>query len=209
MEELLKDWVGTIAILIYIVYPLLKRWLASRKRKKEQASTSSETAAEAPAPKRPGPSPPRAPEPRRRPEPAVAPRPTEPDFLAAARAQLDQLREEASRLLVRAQRDPRLERLVPALREDLLGRLEAIDRSLGSSPTLSTIVQETTVLRGLDSLLRYLKTMAQQRTHGRSSFVGDADAMADACYAPLIAFADAQGLDLKTSQPVVVTGDWD
>jgi hypothetical protein len=33
--------------------------------------------------------------------------------------------------------------------------------------------------------------------------------MADACYAPLLEFARAQGLDLRTSQPVVVTGDWD
>jgi hypothetical protein len=129
--------------------------------------------------------------------------------LAAARAQLDRLKEETSRLLVRAQSDPRLARLVPALREDLLGRLDIIDRSLKSSPTLSTIAQETTMLRGLDALLRYLKTMAQQRMRGGSSFVGDADAMADACYAPLLEFARAQGLDLRTSQPVVVTGDWD
>jgi hypothetical protein len=209
MEELLKDWIGTIAILIYIVYPLLKRWQKRRKRKREQAGTPPEATAEAPAPKQTQPSPQPVREPRRRPEPTVAQRPTEPDFLAAARARLDQLKEETSHLLLRAQSDPRLARLVPALREDLLGRLEAIDRSLESSPTLSTIVQETTVLRGLDSLLRYLKTMAQQRMYGGSSFVGDADAMADACYAPLIEFANAQGLDLKTSQPVVVTGDWD
>ena len=112
-------------------------------------------------------------------------------------------------MLTRAESDPRLVRLVPALREDLLGRLDEIDRSLKSSPTLSTIVQETTVLRGLDALLRYLKTMAQQRMYGGASFVGDADAMADACYAPILEFARAQGLDLRTSQPVVVTGDWD
>jgi hypothetical protein len=141
--------------------------------------------------------------------PAVAQRPTEPDFAAAARGHLHRLKQEARKLLTRAESDPRLLRLVPALREDLLGRLDLIERSLMSSPTMSTIVQETTVLRGLDSLLRYLKTMAQQRVHGASSFVGDADAMADACYAPILEFAGAQGLDLKTSQPVVVTGDWD
>jgi len=209
MEELLKDWIGTIAILIYILYPLLKRWQERRKKKREQAGTSPETTAGAPTPEQARPSPQPAPEPRRRPEPAVAKRPTEPDFLAAAQAQLDRLKEETSRLLARAQGDPRLARLVPALREDLLGRLDIIDGSLKSSPTLSTIVQETTILRGLDALLRYLKTMAQQRMYGGSSFVGDADAMADACYAPLLEFARAQGLDLKTSQPVVVTGDWD
>ena len=207
MEEFLKNWLGTIAILIYILYPLLKRWQERRKKKREQARTSPETAAGAPATKQPRPA--RKPRPKPRRERAVAKRPTEPDFLAAAQAQLDRLKQETSRLLTRAESDPRLVRLVPALREDLLGRLDMIDRSLKSSPTLSTIVQDTTVLRGLDALLRYLKTMAQQRMYGGSSFVGDADAMADACYAPLLEFARAQGLDLRTSQPVVVTGDWD
>jgi hypothetical protein len=209
MEELLKDWIGTIAILIYLLYPLLKRWLESRRKKREQTGRSQEATARTATPKQARPSPQPAREPRRRPEPAVAKRPTEPDFLAAAQAQLDRLKEETSRLLARAQGDPRLARLVPALREDLLGRLDIIDGSLKSSPTLSTIVQETTILRGLDELLRYLKTMAQQRMYGGSSFVGDADAMADACYAPILEFARARGLDLRTSQPVVVTGDWD
>jgi len=214
MRELLTEHLGEIALLIYILYPLYKRWRDRQKKKREQAGTAQETTARAPARKEPQRSPPSGqprrelpPKPRR--EPAVAKRPTEHDFAAAASAQLDRLKQEASRLLSRAESDPRLARLVPALREDLLGRLDMIDRSLKSSPTLSTIVQETTVLRGLDALLRYLKTMAQQRMYGRSSFVGDADAMADACYAPILEFARAQGLDLRTSQPVVVTGDWD
>jgi hypothetical protein len=200
MEELLKDSLGTIAILIYIIYPLLKRWQQSRKKSREQARTATPKPGRAPEPR---------PDPRPRPAPEVASRPTEPDFLAAAQAQVVRLKKEASRLLARAESDPRLARLVPALREDLLGRLDTIERSLRSSPTLSTVVQETTVLRGLDALLRYLSTMAQQRVHGASSFVGDADAMADAFYAPLLEFATAQGLKLTTSQPVVVTGDWD
>ena len=214
MRELLTEHLGEIALLIYILYPLFKRWRDRQKKKREQAGTAQETTARAPARKEPQRSPPSG-QPRRelppkpRHEPAVAKRPTEHDFAAAASAQLDRLKQEASRLLSRAESDPRLARLVPALREDLLGRLDMIDHSLKSSPTLSTIVQETTVLRGLDALLRYLKTMAQQRMYGRSSFVGDADAMADACYAPILEFARAQGLDLRTSQPVVVTGDWD
>ena len=213
MREFLTEHVGEIALLIYILYPLFKRWRDRQKKKREQAGKAPETTAGAPAPKEPRRSPPspqpsRGPRPKPRPQPVVAQRPTEADFLAAARAQLDRLKQETSRLLTRAESDPRLLRLVPALREDLLGRLEVIERSLNSSSTLSTIVQETTVLRGLEELLRYLKTMAQQRVHGASSFVGDADAMADACYAPILEFARAQGLDLTTSQPVVVTGDW-
>ncbi len=207
MEELLKDWVGTIAILIYLVYPLLKRWQESRRKNKEQAARTGQTTDETPSPRRAPPSP----APKRRPgtRPAATAKPTKPDFLAAALAQLARLKEEASGLLVRAQDDPRLARLVPALREDLLGRVEVIERALGGSPTASTIVQEAEVLRGLDALLRYLKTMAQQRSFGASTFVADADAIADACYAPLLEFSRAHGLDLRTSQPVVVTGDWD
>ena len=214
MRELLTEHLGEIALLIYILYPLFKRWRDRQKKKREQAGKSPETTAGAPAHKQaprsaPSPRPAQDPRPKPRPVPAVAQRPTEPDFAAAARGHLHRLMQEARKLLTRAESDPRLLRLVPALREDLLGRLDLIERSLMSSPTMSTIVQETTVLRGLDSLLRYLKTMAQQRVHGASSFVGDADAMADACYAPILEFAGAQGLDLKTSQPVVVTGDWD
>lgn len=199
MEELLKNWLGTIAILIYIIYPLLKRWQQSRKKSREQAAKAT---------------PKRAPGPRTRPKPpqrapATRTRPTEPDLLAAAQAQLARLKTQTARLLARAESDPRLARLVPALREDLLGRLDTVERSLRSSPTLSTVIQETTVLGGLDALLRYLNTMAQQRVRGASSFVGDADSMADALYAPLLQFATAQGLELTTSQPVVVTGDWD
>ena len=108
----------------------------------------------------------------------------------------------------RAQTTPRLARLVPALREDLLGRVETLQRSLSGSPTLSTIVQDTTVMQGLEELLRYLGAMARQRTLGRGTFLADADAMADACYAPLLDLARAQGLRLRTSQPVAVTGDW-
>ena len=214
MRELLTEHLGEIALLIYILYPLFKRWRDRQKKKREQTERAPDATAGAPARKdapRSARSPKAARDPRNkpRPVPAAAKRPTEQDFAAAARAQLDRLRHEATKLLGHAESDPRLVRLVPALREDLLGRLDLIDRSLASSPTLSTIVQETTVLRGLDSLLRYLKTMAQQRTRGASSFVGDADAMADACYAPILGFTRAQGLELRTSQPVVVTGDWD
>ncbi len=214
MRELLTEHLGEIALLIYILYPFFKRWRDRQKKKQEQRDRSTEATAEAPARKQ-SPKSPRVPKaargqrPRTKQVPSVASRPTQDDFAAAARVQVDRLKREATNLLTTADRDPRLARLAPALREDLLGRLDLIDRSLQSSPTLSTIVQDTAVLRGLDALLGYLRTMSQQRMRGSSSFVGDADAMADACYAPLIDFARAQGLDLKTSQPVVVVGDWD
>jgi hypothetical protein len=205
MEELLREHLAEIALLIYILYPLFKRWRNRQKKKREKAGQPAEATAPAPKRSQSSPKPPRKP----RPAAAVAKRPTEVDFLATARTRLDRLKEETARLLSRAQSDPRLARLVPALREDLLGRLEQIDRSLSSSPTLSTVVQETTVLRGLELLLRYMKTIARQRLVGGASFLADADEMARACYAPLLELARAQGLDLKTSEPLVVTGDWD
>ena len=117
MEELLKDWVGTIAILIYLVYPLLKRWQESRRKKREQAEAEQPRPAKAKSRKRDrraakSGTQPAAPGPTPRPE--AAPRPTEPDFLAAALAQVERLKTQASRLLARAEGDPRLARLVPA-----------------------------------------------------------------------------------------------
>ncbi len=210
MPDWVSEHIGEIALLIYILYPLLKRWWDRRKQKRQHRRKPAEAKTEAPTTVRerttaPRPRPPPAP----MQPPAAAPkRPSESDFLMAARAQVDRLKQETSRLLARAEGDPSLARLVPALRDDLLGRLSLVERSLGGAATLSTIVQDTTMLRGLAELLRYLKTMAQQRRYGASSFLGEADAMADSCYAPLLDFARLQGIDLRTSTPVAVSGDW-
>lgn len=221
MPEWLTEHIGEIALLIYILYPLLKRWWDRRKQRQqqrqsqrqEQAQTQEQDQRQRQRPgqrrrqrQRPGR--------RQRPAPAPAPaqakakRPKEADFLEAARKRVARLKQETSRLLLKAQTDRRLERLAPALREDLLDRIENVERSLSGTPTASTLVQDTAIIQGLEELLRYLNTMAQQRTSGRSSFLADADALADACYAPLLELARIQGLDLRTSQPVSVTGEW-
>ena len=204
MQELLKEYFGEIAILIYILYPLLKRVWARLNKKGDPAAKPKKAARKTRAPKQARPSPQPPPRP-----PAVAKRAPEADFLEAARTKLLGLKQEATPLLVRAESDPRLQRLVPALRDDLLGRIAVIERSLSGTPTMSTIVDETTVLRGLAALLRHLQAMARQRGYGGSSFQADADKMADACYAPLLELARVQGLKLRTSQPITVTGDWD
>jgi len=209
MKELLKEYFGEIALLIYILYPLLRRLWNRAKKQKGDAGKPSEKPAEEPTARQKRARPLRKPGRQPRPQPAAAKRPAQADFLASAQMHLDRLKKEASRLLILVEGNPRLARLVPAVREDLLGRLELVGRSLQSGPTLSTIVQEATVLRGLESLLGHLKTMAQQRMYGGSSFLADADKMADACYAPILELARVQGLDLKTSQPVAVIGDWD
>ncbi len=227
MDEFLKDWIGTIAVLVYLVYPILKRW---RDRRKQTASSRSPDAeAETKGTKR---SRPRAPKRRakrtrgkapkretaQRPSArgasatqAAAPPPSPKpklDLTEMTRAQAAALSARANALLDRAKASPRLVRLVPALRDDLIQRLNTVEESLSGSPTASTIMQEAAMLRGLEELFRYLETMADQRLRAPSSVVGDADRMADACYAPILDFAHAQGLDLTTSQPIVVKGDW-
>ena len=204
MQELLKEYFGEIAILIYILYPLLKRAWARLNKKRDPAAKPKKATRKTRAPKQAKPSP--RPPPR---VPSVAKRAPEADFLEAARTQLLSLKQEATQSLARAEGDPRLQRLVPALRDDLLGRIAVIERSLSGAPTMSTIADETTVLRGLAALLRHLQAMARQRSYGGSSFQADADKMADACYAPLLELARVQGLKLRTSQPITVTGDWD
>ena len=204
MLELLKEYFGEIAILIYILYPLLKRAWDRLNKKGDTAPKPRKAARKARAPGQVKRSPPPTPRP-----PAVPQRSPEADFLEAARSQVLALKQEATLLQARVEGDPRLQRLAPSLREDLLGRVEVIERSLDGRPTMSTIADETTVLRGLALLLRHLQTMARQRSYGGSSFQADADKMADACYAPLLELARVQGLELRSSQPITVTGDWD
>ncbi len=206
----ISEYAAEIALLIYILYPLFKRWWDRRKearaRKREQAEARAESR---PARTERGAPPPKPAE--RQPPPPRVETPKAPsvqDFAGAARTKLEQLREQTVELLRRAETEPRLARLVPALREDLLGRLDEVERALSKNPTLSTVQQETSALRALEQLLRYLRTMAQQRAAGRSAFVSEADAIADACYAPLLEHARAQDLRLRTSKPVVVLGDW-
>ncbi|MBW2509800.1 MAG: hypothetical protein JRE81_14305 [Deltaproteobacteria bacterium] len=203
MPDWLSEHIGEIALLIYIVYPLLKRWRDRGKERRERRRQQEPTQEQVGRPKRH----PRERERLARPE-AVPQRPTELDFLDAAHRRLGRLMHETSRLLLKSEADPRLARLAPALREDLSDRVATIERSLAGSPTISTIVQETTVIEGLEQLLRYLTAMAEQRTRSETSYLADADAIADACYGPILDLARAQGLGLRTSQPVSVSGDW-
>lgn len=213
MPDWLREHIAEIALLIYIFYPILKRWWDRRKKRADEAQTESRTEAEpeatAPAP---APAAPETPRPRRAPAPRAKPkrpkRPSKDDFVDAALVRVDRVKTDASALLARAETSPRLARLVPALREDLLGRVTEVEQALRRSPTISTILQESTVLDGLEELLRYLATMARQRTGSRATFLADADTMADACYAPILEHARVRGLNLRTSTPVTITGDW-
>jgi len=212
MEDLLREHLAEIALLIYILFPLFKRLLDRRKQKTETAKRSREAEPRAGSPDE---HPHRAPaQPTREsvprpPAPPIAKPEKQPDFLGLVRTELEHVEQESTRLLRQAEVNPRLARLVPALREDLLGRLQAIDRSLQGAPTSSTIMQDTTALRGLEELLRHLGRMTRQRMLAPGPTLAQADQMADDCYAPLIEFARAQNLGLTTREPVPVAGDWE
>ncbi|KPK14952.1 MAG: hypothetical protein AMJ62_11320 [Myxococcales bacterium SG8_38] len=208
MEELLREHLGEIALLIYILFPLLKRLLDRRKKKTAKKPSEAEARAGKAAEQAPAPTPASEPVPAR-PAPLTEKPEAQPDFLGLARMELERIDQESTRLLRQAEANPRLARLVPALREDLAGRLQAIDLSLQGAPTLSTIVQDRTALRGLEELLRHLGRMARQRMLAPRLALAQADQMADDCYAPLIELARARNLGLTTSEPVPLSGDWD
>lgn len=216
MPDWVSEHIGEIALLIYIFYPILKRWWDRRKKKAEQAQTEPAKsrrqkraeAKQARAEARAG----SGASPRTRsgagPGPRTEPTPPPLDYADAARRRIARVRDQGKTLLQRAERNPKLTRLVPALREDLLGRVSEVERTLQGKPSISTVLQEMQVIEGLEALLRTLHTMSEQRARGGAPFLADADAIADACYAPILDFARARGLGLKTSQPVSITGDW-
>jgi hypothetical protein len=211
MPPWVSEHIGEIALLIYIFYPLLKRWWDRRKERAERQPSKQADEVKPPAATPHTAKPPRAVRQPRAPAPEeqVRKKPTETDFLQAARERVVRLRADTERLLARVDGDPRLVRLRPVLRDDLLQRVGGLERSLGGTPTLSTIIQDMALVEGLEALLAQLAAMARQRTAGRAAILADADAMADACYGPILEFARAQGLNLMTSQPFAIRGDWD
>ena len=237
MPDWVSEHVGEILVLVYIFYPLLKRWWERAKRKQEERRGRREEQSEGQSQRQRQPQrQPQGQSQRQRQPQGQSQRqqqgpgqrqgqreqqagreenrdrasaPSQGDIVSAARARVARLEQKSGRLLERAERDPKLARLVPALREDLLGRIDEVKRALGGAPTISTVIQETAVIEALEQLLRYMATMAQQRSYDRSSFLDDADTLADACYAPILELARAQGLKLKTSEPVSVSGDWE
>lgn len=216
MEELLKDWIGTIAVLIYILYPILKRWLDRRKQRQSQSRGGVDPAesSRTPAPPATGPTPRAPPVPSTEPTPSPAPAvidagpSPEQRLMAILQQQAEQLTRRGQQLLTRANQQPQLARLAPVLRDDVLGRVRAIQMALKRTPPISTLTRDAQLLSDLTDLLGYLERMARQRMQQSPTALGDADRMADACYAPILEFARSQGLRLRTSTPVVVIGDW-
>ncbi|MBI4508456.1 MAG: hypothetical protein HY698_02390 [Deltaproteobacteria bacterium] len=122
--------------------------------------------------------------------------------LVTAKARAESLAEE-----IRLERQNR--RFVPTLAEHVPRELERVrkelERQAGTSPVsllrsvqaIETIVEEIHVLVG------------QRRDPELLAELGDADALAEACYKPIIQFALAEGLPLATRDPVTQIAETD
>lgn len=191
----MEEVVSLIALIIYFLYP----WLTRRRKQRDIPDAE--------------------PEPEQAPIPSpAAPRPTAPeplrarseeDLLQEIRSRTESLHARASTVLKRFELNPRLARLVDSIRIDALEPLEALSAQLDDSISLSTLMQESEVLQELEELVEYLQQMARQRLQVESDYLTDADALADACYAPLIAFCESHEIPLRTTKPFSVPDDWD
>ncbi len=276
MEEWLKDSLGTIAVLVYLLYPLLKRFVERRKeqaRRREQAETSK------PAAERTGP----RPETRRQRQASTAPRPDsegapqqrgpqrtgpqqrgpqqrgpqqrgpqrtgpqqrgpqqrgpqrrgpqqrgpqrrgpqrreaqETQAVARFEAELARARGEAVALIELIGADPKANRrdhlrvvqLSEPLRQELLPSLERIAQGLRTEPSMATVLAQTETFRELEAVLANMRGLIEQRLSSAASVLSDVDAIADASYAPFIAFARTQPVHLAERTPVAVRGSFD
>ncbi len=189
----MEEVVSLIALIIYFLYPLL-----TRRRKKRDMPDLEPEPAPVPSPVTP-----------RGPAPQIPRARSEDDLLQEIRGRAEALRTRASAVLKRFELNPRLARLVDSMRIDALEPLEALSAQLDDSISLSMLMQESEILEELEELIEYLQQMARQRLQGEMGYLSDADALADACYAPLIAFCEAHEIPLRTTQPFAVPDDWD
>ena len=187
-----EEVLSLVALIIYFLYPVLAR----RRKKRQQRQPEP---IEAPAPLPPEPLPvPQAPKAR-----------SVDELFQETRRRAVSLRDRAAALLNRVQSDERTVRLVEPVRRDALARTQDFLARLNDSMSLSTLMQDSQILGELSELLDYLEQMANQRLHGEVDYLGDADRLADACYAPLLGFARANDIPLRTLQPIAVRSDWD
>lgn len=206
MGELLEEWLGTIAVLIYLLYPLLKRWLDRRKQKAEARRKQAEAraGAEGGAEQSAEPRPQRTEKPTRPPKRKVSRRvrkeerrqAAEREVLAQLRAQLERLSEKTRALLQHTDRAPQIKHFARPLREELLGPLNDTARSLGGTLDAARLVEHAEQLRELEAVFGYLQAAVQQRLGRLAASLVESDRIAEACYLPLVEFARARGLRL-------------
>ncbi len=213
----LEDWLALLArrpelvlfVAAWIASSLYKRW--------KQAQT--------PQPQQPPPKPqlPRAPRPGQPPRPQ-APRPAFPKpapavsadqqraFTAARErlvATLDGLVARGAALADEVRLEPLNRRFASVLEEYLPERVKALKAELAAAPgpiprpLLNQANQLSVVADEVGELVR------QRRDRLLGPALGDVDALADACYQPIVAHAQAEGLPLRSAFPAAQLSQFD
>ncbi|MCC6556203.1 MAG: hypothetical protein IT372_24850 [Polyangiaceae bacterium] len=207
----LGDYIALMIGILMLVGQLLGK-LAEARRNAPAPAPEPRPRARPPAVKPPGGSVARPPAPGRAPSPAAMAR-----AAAAAKAAQEASRRARERL-------DKLERKVADFAAEL--RLERANRRFGEAlagyASREIAFARDTLLRTGDVqtagaavdrvkvVLAEIRTLARQRRDPELlPELGDADAFAAACYAPVIAFARAEGLPLRTAHPATQLADFD
>lgn len=147
------------------------------------------------------------------PLPAPAPVYLPPDALPEDRAaildRLDALETEASALREQVRRDRLSDELGPVLDDAVLARARRLRSELasGDGPVAPWNAE---ILAELELIQHWIERFVlQRRDPRRRGELGDADALARACYRPLIEFAHANRVPLTSSVPVTFLGDFE
>ena len=130
---------------------------------------------------------------------------------AAARALSDRLRrvEQAARAeAARCEREPLNHSLAPTFREYLATSAGAATKWLRNVSDGNALQQIARDADSLEMLLEIMVRMAgQRRDNSLSPVLGDANALADACYAPIVDFCATRAIKLSSDRTATVLGD--
>lgn len=205
LDDVIKVGAAVIGV-IWTIYDALK--------KKRAASDASSDEDDGPPPipaPQPGPAPlqVQAPVPPAdaRPLTALAPPPDSPRARLAQTVQT--LSQDASALGEGLRQERATQPFVPLLTEWLPERAAALREDLisGGAGLQRAQVQEANRLLLISEVTREL--IRQRQDPSILPVVGDADTLADRCYAPIVAFAEAEGLPLSTMRPVTLLTEFD
>ncbi|MBI5545227.1 MAG: hypothetical protein HY901_15160 [Deltaproteobacteria bacterium] len=105
-------------------------------------------------------------------------------------------------LAMEVQRERANRRFVPLLTGWIPEQVRELDASLGQGSTQAVRVVDELANRLLLVLGEVRELIRQRRDPSLLPQLGDADALAEACYAPIVRFAQAEGLPLTTAWPV-------
>ncbi|MBX5482388.1 MAG: hypothetical protein IRZ16_11220 [Myxococcaceae bacterium] len=181
------DAIKLFAAVLGILLPILKRALSEK--------------AEAPPPK---------PVVVPRPRPAFSP--PAPDRVREKLAEtFAALERDAKALAESVRQDRATERFFPVLDDWLPRRCrEARDRAMAGDASLEVIRWLMDTARWLTTVRDEVRALIDQRRDPTLlAELGDADALAECCYAPIVDFARTRGLPLRSARPVARLSDFD